>query len=58
MQLGRPRHVWADNIGMYPQDMGEGMDWINLAQDSDQAAGCCYCGNDLLGSKKCGEILE
>jgi len=30
MRLGRPRHVWEDNIGMYPQGMrwggGHGLD--------------------------------
>ena len=35
--LGRPRRRWEDNIKM---DLGEvrcgGMDWIELAQDSDR----------------------
>jgi hypothetical protein len=35
--LGRPRGRWVDNIKM---DVGEigwgGMDWIDLAQDTDQ----------------------
>jgi hypothetical protein len=35
--LGRPRRRWADNIKMDLGDIGwDGMDWINLAQDSDQ----------------------
>jgi hypothetical protein len=34
-----------------------GMDWIRLAQDRE-AAGTCECGNEPLGSIKCGEFLE
>jgi hypothetical protein len=34
--LGRSRHVW-DNIEMDLKDIGyEDMDWIDLAQDTDQ----------------------
>ena len=32
--LGRPRHIWEDNIKMDLQEGGwESMDWIDLAQD-------------------------
>jgi hypothetical protein len=35
--LGRPRHRWVDSIKMYLREIGwGGMDWIDLAQDSDQ----------------------
>ena len=35
--LGRPRCRWEDNIKMGLQDNGcGGMDWIELAQDSDR----------------------
>jgi hypothetical protein len=34
--LGRPRRVWEDNITMDLQEMGWGMDWIELAQDRDR----------------------
>jgi len=35
--LGRPRHRWEDNITLYLQEVGcGGMDWIELAQDSDR----------------------
>jgi hypothetical protein len=35
-RLGRPRHMWEDNIKMYLRDVGCGaMDWIDLAQDVD-----------------------
>jgi hypothetical protein len=32
------------------------MDWIELAQKI-QLAGTCECGNELLGSIKCGDFL-
>ena len=31
--LGRPRHRWEDNIKMDLRDVGEGGDWMELAQD-------------------------
>jgi hypothetical protein len=32
--IGRPRHMWEDNIKMDLQVVGwEGMDWIELAQE-------------------------
>jgi hypothetical protein len=31
--LGRPRRRWEDNIKKNLQEVGWGMDWINLAQD-------------------------
>jgi len=35
--LGRPRRRWEDNITMDLQEVGcVGMDWIELAQDSDR----------------------
>ena len=35
--LGRPRRRWENNIKMNLQEVGcEGMDWIELAQDTDR----------------------
>jgi hypothetical protein len=34
--LGRSRRRWEDNIKMDLQDVGWGMDWIELAQDRDR----------------------
>jgi hypothetical protein len=34
--LGRPRRRCEDNIKMDLQEVGWGMDWINLAQDRDR----------------------
>jgi hypothetical protein len=34
--LGRPRHIWENNIKMGLREIGwSGMDWIDLAQDRD-----------------------
>ena len=35
-----------------------GMDWIGLAQETGQVAGCCECGNEALGCIRCGEFLD
>ena len=35
-----------------------GIDWIDLAQDREQAAGSCECGDKLSGSIKCWKFLE
>jgi hypothetical protein len=36
-QLARPRCRWEDNINKDLQEVGgEGMDWIELAQDRDR----------------------
>jgi hypothetical protein len=56
--LGRHMHRWEDNIKMDLQEVGcQDMDWIELAQDR-QVAGTCECGNEPLGSRKCGEFLD
>jgi hypothetical protein len=35
--LGRTRRRWVNNIKMYLREIGgDGMDWINLAQDRNQ----------------------
>jgi hypothetical protein len=34
--LGRPKSIWEDNIKMDLQEVGLGMDWIELAQDRDR----------------------
>jgi hypothetical protein len=32
----RPGRIWEDNIKMYLQDLGRGMDWRDLAQNRDR----------------------
>jgi hypothetical protein len=34
--LGRPRPRWEDNIKMILQEVGWGMDWIELAKDRNR----------------------
>jgi hypothetical protein len=34
--LGRPGHRWEDNIKTGLQEVGRGIDWIDLAQDRDR----------------------
>ena len=34
--LGRPRRRWEDNIKMDLQEVGEGGDWMELAQDRER----------------------
>jgi hypothetical protein len=35
--LGRPRHMWVENIEIDLGEIGlDGVDWIDLAQDRDQ----------------------
>ena len=34
--LGRTRRGWEDNIKMDLQEMGGGMNWIDLAQERDR----------------------
>ena len=34
--VGRPRGRWEDNIKMDLQEVGEGGDWMELAQDRDR----------------------
>jgi hypothetical protein len=57
--LGRPRRRWENNIKMDLQEVEwEGMDWIDMAQDTGQVAGSCECGNESSGSIKRGEFLD
>jgi hypothetical protein len=32
----KAQHRWKDNIAMSLEDVGLGMDWIDLAQDTDR----------------------
>jgi hypothetical protein len=34
--LGRPRRRWEDNIKIDIQDVGKGMDWIELTEGRDR----------------------
>jgi hypothetical protein len=42
---GRPRHRWMDNIKMDLGEVGwDGVDWIDMAEDSDQ----CWAFVDMV----------
>jgi hypothetical protein len=34
--MGRPRRTWEDSVKMALQEVGWGLDWIELAQDMDR----------------------
>ena len=34
-QIGKPRRRWEDNIKMDLQEVGWGMDWVDLTQNRD-----------------------
>jgi hypothetical protein len=53
--VGRLRRRWVNNIKIDLREIEwDGMDWIDLAQDSDS----CEHGNEPSGSVKCWEILQ
>jgi hypothetical protein len=56
--LGKLRRRWKDNIKMYLQDVGWGMDWIELAQDRDRWRTLVNAVMNPWGSIKCGEFLN
>jgi hypothetical protein len=57
-RLERPRRRWEDNITMDLLEVGcGGMAWIELTQDRDRWQ-TCECGNEPLGSMKCGEFFD
>ena len=45
------------NMDLKRSEVGS-MDWIDLAQDRKQVAGCCECGNEPSCSITCAEFLE
>jgi len=50
--------AWEDNIKMDFQEVGcrtwTGSSWLRIGAGS----GHCECGNEHLGSTKCGEFLD
>jgi hypothetical protein len=52
-QLGRQKRRWVDNIKTDLRQIGwDGMDWIDLAQESS-----CEHGYEASGSIKCWEVF-
>jgi hypothetical protein len=57
--LGRPRHIWVDNIRMDLGEVGWGaMDWIGLAQDRNRWKSYCEFSIEPWVSIKCWETNE
>jgi hypothetical protein len=56
--LGRPRRRWEDNIKMDLQEVGRGMDWIELAQDRDRWRALVNAVMNPSSSIKCGEFID
>ena len=52
--LGRPTCGWEYTIKMELQDIGWGVDWIDLAQDR----ATCELGGEPLGSIICREYFD
>jgi hypothetical protein len=55
--LGRLRHRWEDNIKMDLQEVGWGMDWIELAQDRDRWRALVSAVMNLRVPKNTGNVL-
>ena len=56
--LGRYRRRLEENIKMDLQEVGWGMDWIDLAQDRDRWRALANEVMNLRASIKCGEFLN
>jgi hypothetical protein len=56
--LGRPTGRREDNIKMYLQEAGWGMDVIYLTSGYKQVANCYDYGNELSGSENGGEFFD
>jgi hypothetical protein len=57
--LGRQRRRWVDNIKMDLREVeGDGMDWIDLAQDRDQWRAVMNTVLNFRVSKKDGKFLN
>jgi hypothetical protein len=55
---GRPQRRWENNIKVVLQELGWGMNWIDLAKDEDISQAVAIAVINLLGSIKCGALLE
>jgi hypothetical protein len=57
--LGRPRRRWVNTIKMDLRDIGwDGIDWIDLAQDSDQWRALVNTVTNLRVRKNAGKFLS
>ena len=57
--LGRPRRIWNNNIKIDPYEIGREICGLNCCGSGWwQVGGCCVCGDESLGSVKCGQCLN
>jgi hypothetical protein len=57
--LGRPRHIWEDNIRMDLREIGwEGVDWMHLAQDKGQCRAVVYTVMNLRFLYEVGNLTS
>jgi len=57
MPSGRPRRRWEDNFKIN-QEVGRGIDWIDLVQDRDRWRAVVKSSSGHSGSIKCGEFFD
>jgi hypothetical protein len=58
-QLGRPRRRWVDNFKIDLGEIGrDGVDWIDLAQDSDQLMAIVNTVMNLRVVQNAGKFLS
>jgi hypothetical protein len=56
--LGTPRHSWDDNVKMILKKWDGGMDWIDLAQNSDRWQSLVNAVMNFSDSIKWGKFLD
>jgi hypothetical protein len=56
-QLGKPRRRWEDRIKMDLQEVGWGMDWIELAEDRDRWRALVKAVMNLRVPENAGNLL-
>ena len=55
--LGRPRHIWEDNIKMDLREVGRGGHWMELAQDRDRWRALVNTGMNFRVPLSAGNFL-
>jgi len=55
--LGRPMHIWEDDIKIDLQEVGWGMYWIDLAQDRERWQALVNAAMNLWVPQNAGNFL-
>jgi len=57
--LGKPRHRWEDNTGMYLKEISwKGIDWIDLAEDGDRWKAVVNMVMNLIFYRSCAVVFH